>query len=792
MQNFENLNYIPQVTDYVQFPNPQTNEPFNRATQPADKPAIGKHIFAIDSRQRDFSKYPNANEYSIPVPERYRNVTGIELKGAILPRTEYNINSCNKYIDMNLGDFISDIVIEGINEVYYFNNINQKKIPPDGIYTFNIFNNNVGNSKAEIKASVKNGKIINFIIDKAGSNFSYTNPPSLSLGGIFDGVSREFTIRCRAIIGLDIPVELREGQYLIGGNPELYIRNKGQGTTFGAQVQSDPIDHPIQSWVPFNLLDELEACLSFGILKKVGLQDKTKSVFSNAQYCYNRRSIFDKTITDLTTLPPGPPPDPGLRPDYSYDYPLLFSTRLVSQYPTLKSLHDLDVTTGVLANDNLSRFNPDSYATNACNFNRVNMANNLLIQVELKNTGPKVDADIFNPDPALAVPFVNPAGFVTLKADCYRNALLTDYAGNFVGPPQDQIGTFIFNVIGAYLVPEVTGHNNNRIWILALELQNIVNLPVINQRAEFAGFILNGNGAINTAPLPPIFSTPTIIFESGKIAPYGLKFASGQNQIVNIAQLLGFNKINYDCEPAEKPEGNGLYKNLPELVQPANINQLTPAGVTRMGIQSCLQPTGLYYRTENDYCMIGDPEYVVLSFRAKHGSNSNIPGVNDRVDSQNTSNIDRVFACLIFDSTIPSVLQEMSSGNNNAPIINSAGALQNASCTTYLQNDSSIAYNPANASNRVNQVLLGGNAGVQNTAYQKTPSNLKAMKGTDFDKKYIEFTQPIAQLYDMSIRFTKFTKWSQGTQNELYNFHGKEHLLLFEITCSDFMTGKRF
>ena len=44
----------------------------------------------------------------------------------------------------------------------------------------------------------------------------------------------------------------------------------------------------------------------------------------------------------------------------------------------------------------------------------------------------------------------------------------------------------------------------------------------------------------------------------------------------------------------------------------------------------------------------------------------------------------------------------------------------------------------------------------------------------------------------MSIRFTKFTKWSQGSSDELYNFHGKEHLLLFEITCSDFMTGKRF
>ena len=274
---------------------------------------------------------------------------------------------------------------------------------------------------------------------------------------------------------------------------------------------------------------------------------------------------------------------------------------------------------------------------------------------------------------------------------------------------------------------------------------------------------------------------------SRKIAPYGLKFASGENQIVNIAQLLGFNKINYNCEPNDTPENNGLFVHLPLLVQPANIDNLVPKNSTAVSKNACLQPTGLFYRTENDYCLIGDPEYVVLSFRAKYGSNSNIPGINDRVDSQNSSNIDRVFACLIFDATVPSVLQEISSGGNNAPIINSAGALQNASTSTYILNDTNI-----NKSRSIRQVHLGGNSGAQNTVYQKTPGNLKAMKGTDFDKKYIEFTQPVAQLYDMSIRFSKFTKWTQGTENELYNFHGKEHLLLFEISCSDFMTGKRF
>ena len=39
----------------------------------------------------------------------------------------------------------------------------------------------------------------------------------------------------------------------------------------------------------------------------------------------------------------------------------------------------------------------------------------------------------------------------------------------------------------------------------------------------------------------------------------------------------------------------------------------------------------------------------------------------------------------------------------------------------------------------------------------------------------------------------KFTQnLNAGDSKELYDFHGKEHLLIFEITCGDLMTGKRF
>ena len=43
----------------------------------------------------------------------------------------------------------------------------------------------------------------------------------------------------------------------------------------------------------------------------------------------------------------------------------------------------------------------------------------------------------------------------------------------------------------------------------------------------------------------------------------------------------------------------------------------------------------------------------------------------------------------------------------------------------------------------------------------------------------------------MNIRFTKFSRGAIGSEEELYNFAGREHLLIFEITCADPLTGRR-
>ena len=247
-----------------------------------------------------------------------------------------------------------------------------------------------------------------------------------------------------------------------------------------------------------------------------------------------------------------------------------------------------------------------------------------------------------------------------------------------------------------------------------------------------------------------------------KLAQWEILNATGNFQLINSAGLLGFSKQNHY---------NSINNNAIEV----NHTIVTPT------VTTTLIPNAFTYSAQNDYYLFGDPEYVVLSFRPKFGGNT-IAGINDRLDSQPDTNIDRVFACLIYDTVQPAALQDISSGKIDATI----GSLANSnnSLGTFMNYDADA--------NRKEVKQLTGNTGSQNVSYNKPPGQLKAMKGSDFDRKIVEFPQPVAQIFDLAIKFTKFTKLEGIPRGaDLYDFHGKEHLLLFEITCSDLLTGKR-
>jgi hypothetical protein len=637
MQNFVNNNYSPEVSYYGQIIDPSQNTSFNRATHPSDKPVISKHIFAVDSRQRNYDFFPEANNYSISIPDRYRNVTAIELKAAMLPRTEYNVNSANKHLDFSVGDFINKIItispplithnINGKTELYGpATNVRLNISPPY----------DVTGIQAIIEVGIDSYSNIipgSYNIIESGSGYIQSKPPSVSLGNYKD---------FKVFIGFNYTAKLREGQYVIGGNP---------------QFTNNSTNEVLQSWTPSNLLCEVENAMSNAILE-------------DADYCYSRRPW-----TSLNTLP-----SPTAFTD---DNLLLFSARLMSQYPTL------DTYTGVNLNEN-------NYETNSCKFNRIYLSNCLI--------------------------------FVS-------------YGGLPESPFSDT--NFDYEIIKSEKISGITER-----YILYCKLQDPLAIGAIS------GTYYNGltnDGDVQNFDI--------------KLANWEILNATGEFNLINSAGLLGFSKQNHF---------NSTNNNFIEVNHPASASAIK---------KTTLIPNALTYSTQNDYYLFGDPEYIVLSFRPKFGGNT-IAGINDRVDSQPDTNIDRVFACLIYDTVQPAVLQDMSSGKIDATIGSLANA-NNNSLGTFMNYDADT--------NRKEVKQLTGNSGAQNVSFNRPPGQLKAMKGADFDRKVVEFPQPVAQIFDLAIRFSKFTRLEGIPRDaDLYDFHGKEHLLLFEITCSDLMTGKRF
>ena len=71
-----------------------------------------KHQIIVDSRQRDYSIYPLPNDYLVNLMEPHRNVDKIELIAAMMPKTEYNVNSDNN---------LMLVTINGVTEELYLN-----------------------------------------------------------------------------------------------------------------------------------------------------------------------------------------------------------------------------------------------------------------------------------------------------------------------------------------------------------------------------------------------------------------------------------------------------------------------------------------------------------------------------------------------------------------------------------------------------------------------------------------------------------------------------------------------
>ena len=99
--------------DYYKIPIENIDLSKVEKAQPTKGKVISKHNIIIDSRQRDYDIYPRPNEYLIELSDPYRNVEKIELIAAMVPKTEYNINSENNLLIVNINGTIVNGVITG-------------------------------------------------------------------------------------------------------------------------------------------------------------------------------------------------------------------------------------------------------------------------------------------------------------------------------------------------------------------------------------------------------------------------------------------------------------------------------------------------------------------------------------------------------------------------------------------------------------------------------------------------------------------------------------------------------
>jgi hypothetical protein len=89
--------------DYFKIPLENTDLQQIEQEIPKKSKVVVKHTVIIDSRQRDYSIYPNSNNYLVELFEAHRNVERIELIAAMIPKTEYNVNSENNLLLVTVG-----------------------------------------------------------------------------------------------------------------------------------------------------------------------------------------------------------------------------------------------------------------------------------------------------------------------------------------------------------------------------------------------------------------------------------------------------------------------------------------------------------------------------------------------------------------------------------------------------------------------------------------------------------------------------------------------------------------
>ena len=130
------------------------------------------YTFLIDSKDRDRNTYPNPNEYVISFSTPFRNVIGLEVIDASIPRTMYSIDYTNNTLYYYIGTQDDEIILNGLNNIY-----TNGVLTPD-ISNFSKFEMPVGDYTIQTFIPAFNKLMMSNNIDLVIKSLS--NPPELN------------------------------------------------------------------------------------------------------------------------------------------------------------------------------------------------------------------------------------------------------------------------------------------------------------------------------------------------------------------------------------------------------------------------------------------------------------------------------------------------------------------------------------------------------------------------------------------------------------------------------------
>lgn len=138
------------------------------------------YLFIVDSKNRDYLRYPDPNNYEVIFNVPFKNVIGFDIIDASIPRTMYSVDKYNNSFYFYIANSPTDnLVANGLDTVNTNMNIFTKIDIPPGNYTIQTFLLNFN--------TIMNAKTIedNINVSSPIQIVNYSNPPELTNKIIF-------------------------------------------------------------------------------------------------------------------------------------------------------------------------------------------------------------------------------------------------------------------------------------------------------------------------------------------------------------------------------------------------------------------------------------------------------------------------------------------------------------------------------------------------------------------------------------------------------------------------------